>query len=900
MAASKSSQHSVMLALASMAMLTSVYARGEAATSYEASTKYLGCYSDPKVTILTSAKLSTIAMTPQFCADWCGQRGFPHSGIEFGTQCFCGAEPDLSDATRTDDGDCNTPCPLEPSSSCGATYVMSLYQIVNPQGGSPDTRFVPACQRRPLSSHPVCNTALSIPERVKSLVNSLTQEEKILNLMDAAAGSERLGLPSYEWWSEATHGVGSAPGVQFTRAPANFSSATSFPAPILTAASFDDALFHDIGEVTGKEGRAFANNGFSGFDFWAPNINAFRDPRWGRGQETPGEDVLVAQNYVRGFVQGLQGDDPKEKQVIATCKHFAVYDIETDRYGNNFNPTQQELGEYFLPPFKTCARDSGVGSVMCAYNAVFGVPACASEYLLGDVLRDHWNFTADYNYVVSDCTAVTEIWQSHNFTNSAEEAASVALNSGVDLECGSSYLKLNESLASNHTSIETLDRSLQRLYSALFTVGFFDGGKYTDLDYADVSTPSAQILAYAAAVEGMTLLKNDGLLPLGTKHHFKTVAVIGPYGNATTQMQGDYSGMAPHIVSPLEAFQSASQWGVNYAQGTTITNETNTGFDEALRAAEKSDLIVFLGGIDNSLENEGLDRKSLAWPQNQMDLMTELAKTKKPMIVVQFGGGQVDDSALLQNDHVNAIVWAGYPSQSGGTALLDILQGKVSIAGRLPVTQYPASYADQVSLWDLSLRPNANTSYPGRTYKWYTGEPVLPFGYGLHYTKFEYKWEEGLHKQYNIQELVGSCKGKSGGSINDVTPFASVKVRVRNVGHEDSDYVSLLFLSSPDAGPAPHPSKTLVAYSRLHGIKKNHAQTTTLNLNLGSLARADEKGSLVIYPGHYKLVLDVDESLALEFSLHGDPEVIETLPEPQEQYDYTVPVHIQPPSTGPL
>ena len=164
---------------------------------------------------------------------------------------------------------------------------MSLYQIVDPQGGSPDTRFVPACQRRPLSSHPVCNTALSIPERVKSLVNSLTQEEKILNLMDAAAGSERLGLPSYEWWSEATHGVGSAPGVQFTRAPANFSSATSFPAPILTAASFDDALFRDIGEVTGKEGRAFANNGFSGFDFWAPNINAFRDPRWGRGQETP-------------------------------------------------------------------------------------------------------------------------------------------------------------------------------------------------------------------------------------------------------------------------------------------------------------------------------------------------------------------------------------------------------------------------------------------------------------------------------------------------------------------------------------------------------------------------------------------------------------------------------------
>jgi beta-D-xylosidase 4 len=772
---------------------------------------------------------------------------------------------------------------------------MSLYKISNPQGNLTNNGFVPACQTQPLSSHPVCDTSSSIAERVDSLVKSLTLEEKILNVVDASAGSVRLGLPPYEWWNEATHGVGSAPGVQFTSKPANFSYATSFPAPILTAASFDDALIREIAQVIGREGRAFANIGFSGFDFWAPNINGFRDPRWGRGQETPGEDSFVAQSYVRNFIPGLQGDDPKDKQVIATCKHFAVYDLETGRYGNNYNPTQQDLSDYFLAPFKTCVRDTDVGSVMCSYNAVSGIPACANEYLLDDVLRKHWNFSADYHYVVSDCGAVTDIWQYHNFTDTEEGAASVALNAGVDLECGSSYLKLNESLAANQTSVKILDQSLARLYSALFTVGFFDGGKYSDLDFSDVSTPAAQALAYEAAVEGMTLLKNDNLLPLGSSHKYKSVAVIGPFGNATTQMQGGYSGNAPFIISPLEAFESYHGWKVNYALGTEINSQNTTGFELALAAAKKSDLIIYLGGIDNSMESETLDRTSLTWPQNQLDLITSLSKLSKPMIVVQFGGGQVDDSLLMKNKGIQALVWAGYPSQSGGSALLDVLLGRRSLAGRLPVTQYSASYADKVSIFDINLRPDG--SYPGRTYKWYTGKPVIPFGYGLHYTKFEFQWRETLDHEYNIQQLVASCQRSPGGPINDNTPFTTVKVRVKNVGHETSDYVSLLFLSSQDAGPTPRPNKSLVSYSRLHNITSGSEQASDLPLTLGSLARADENGSLVIYPGRYKIALDIFDSLTFEFTLKGNPAVIDTLPMPHAQYNFTVPVHIQPAST---
>lgn len=773
---------------------------------------------------------------------------------------------------------------------------MSLYEILNPQGNATNTGFVPACQRQPLCSHKVCDTSISTSERVKSLVSSMTLKEKILNVVDASAGSERLGLPPYEWWSEGTHGVGAAPGVQFTDYPANFSYATSFPSPILTGASFDDALMGEIAAVIGKEGRAFGNNGFAGYDFWAPNINPFRDPRWGRGQETPGEDVFHVQSYTRTFVRGLQGDDPQDKQVIATCKHYAAYDLETGRHGNNYNPTQQDLADYYLAPFKTCVRDTAVGSIMCSYNSVGGIPTCASEYLLEEVLRKHWKFNEDYHYVVSDCGAVADIYNFHNFTDTEEAAAAVSLNAGTDLDCGSSFVKLNESIDAGHTTIDILDRALARLYSAMFTVGFFDGGKYNDLDFSDVSTPSAQSLAYEAAVRGMTLLKNDKLLPLGSSHKFKSVAVIGPFANATTQMQGDYSGTAPYLRTPLEAIK-AQKWKVNYAMGTEINNMSTDGFASALEAAKKSDLVIYLGGIDGSIENEEKDRTTLTWPGNQIDLISQLSKHSKHMIVVQFGGGQVDDSAILENKNIDALIWAGYPSQDGGPALVDILTGKRSVAGRLPITQYPASYADDVSMFDINLRPDMDLSFPGRTYKWYTGKPVIPFGFGLHYTEFDFKWKTTLDKVYDIKRLVNSCKKHPLDTVNDITPFTTIKARVKNVGKAKSDYVGLLFLSSKNAGPAPRPNKSLVSYLRLNNIETRGEQVLDLPLTLGSLARADDDGNLVIFPGDYKIALDISESLTFTFSLRGAPAVIDTLPKPKPNYDFTVPVHIQPPST---
>jgi xylan 1,4-beta-xylosidase len=238
--------------------------------------------------------------------------------------------------------------------------------VGEPAGAVPKA---PACQTNPLCSHPVCDTTKSIKQRVASLVKSLTLQEKIYNLIDASAGSERIGLPAYAWWNEATHGIGGAPGGLFRDRPGNFSYATSFPSPITTAAGFNAKLFAAIGKVVGREGRAYANFGYTGRDFWAPNMNPFRDPRWGRGQETPGEDIHVVNEYIKGFVPGLQGPNLEDKQVIATCKHYAVYDLETARHANNYNPTQQDMSDYFLASFKTCVRDTHVGSVMCSYNA---------------------------------------------------------------------------------------------------------------------------------------------------------------------------------------------------------------------------------------------------------------------------------------------------------------------------------------------------------------------------------------------------------------------------------------------------------------------------------------------------------------------------------------------------
>ncbi|KAF7514945.1 hypothetical protein G7054_g14873 [Neopestalotiopsis clavispora] len=379
-------------------------------------------------------------------------------------------------------------------------------------GAAAAGHLFPDCVNGPLSNNTVCDTSASVLDRAKALVAVLTTAEKFQLVGSTSPGVPRLGLPSYEWWQEALHGVASSPGVQFASS-GNYSYATSFPQPILMGAAFDDALIEAVATVVSTEARAFNNANRSGLDYWTPNINPYRDPRWGRGQETPGEDPFHIKSYVKALIKGLQGDDPDYLKVVATCKHFAGYDIENwggnERYGFDAIINSQELSEYYMQPFKACARDAKVASIMCSYNALNGVPTCANSYILQDVLRDHWNWTDDGFYVVSDCDAIQNVFLPHNYSLTREGAAADSLIAGTDLNCGTYYpMHLPAAYDQGLFDDTVIDQALVRLYSAQVRLGMFDPASstaYRSLAFADVNTPEAQGLALKAAEEGIRL-----------------------------------------------------------------------------------------------------------------------------------------------------------------------------------------------------------------------------------------------------------------------------------------------------------------------------------------------------------------------------------------------------------
>ncbi|OAX36323.1 glycoside hydrolase family 3 protein [Rhizopogon vinicolor AM-OR11-026] len=736
----------------------------------------------------------------------------------------------------------------------------------------------PDCQSGPLADNAVCDTALDPITRATALVKLFTVPELINNTINTSPGVPRLGLPAYQWWSEALHGVADSPGVNFSTS-GEFSYATSFPQPILMGAAFDDELIQSVGSIVGMEGRAFNNYGLAGIDFWTPNINPFKDPRWGRGQETPGEDPHHLAQYVYNLVVGLQGGlDPKPYyQVVSTCKHFAGYDLEdwegNVRYGFNALITSQDLAEYYLSSFQSCYRDAKVGAAMCSYNAVNGVPSCADTYLLQDILRNFYSFAQD-RWITSDCDAVDNIYSPHNYTTTPQQAAADALKAGTDLDCGTFYadwlpIAYNESLI---TETE-LRAALIHQYASLIRLGYFDPEEwqpYRAYNWNNVNTPPAQQLAYQAAVEGIVLLKNDGTLPLSNS--IKNIALIGPWANATTQMQGNYFGVAPYLISPVMGAMEDG-YNVTYVFGTNITSNETSGFAAAVAAAKEADAIIYAGGIDLTVEAEALDRYTITWPGNQLDLIAELQAVAKPLVVVQFGGGQIDDTVLKGNNSVNALVWAGYPGQSGGKAVFDILSGKVAPAGRLPITQYPANYVDEIPMTDMDLRPNVTS--PGRTYIWYIGQPIYEFGYGKHYTTFSYKWAQAPACSYNIQDLVAAAKYAS---YLDNAPFATLAVDVTNTGQVTSDYVSLLFANGT-YGTAPYPNKVLVSYARSHSITPGNTTTANLPITLGNLARADTNGNFWLYPGTYELALDTSGVLSANFELTGTAAQLTSFPQ---------------------
>nr|POE56857.1 putative exo-1,4-beta-xylosidase xlnd [Quercus suber] len=766
-------------------------------------------------------------------------------------------------------------------------------------------RSLPDCASAPLSSYPVSNA-----ERAHGLVSELTIAEILNRTGDYIPGVDRLGLPPFSvsclnnayLLTHRLHESG-AMDRSYARPGQQRRSALGDRWKLQLRDFISTTYSH--GEAISTETRAFGNAGRAGLEVYTPNINPFKDPRWGRGKETPGEDPFHISSYTRSLVAGFEGKDPQKKKVITTCKHFAAYDLEkwgnVTRYTFDAKVTLQDLAEYYTPPFEACARDAKAGSMMCTYNSLNGVPTCTSSWLMNDLLRGHWGWDKSDHYISSDCAALDVVYVSHDWTETPEETAADAVKSGIDLDCGV-FLPQFLPAAYHRNLIDraTVTRAVNRIYGSLVTLGYFDPideQPYRSIDWSSVGTPKIQTLARRAATSGMTLLKNaDSLLPLSLPGFAAnlTIALVGDWANATTQMQSGYSGIAPYLHSPLYALQQLPGVVVNYVEG--LDNA-----DLALEAAGNSDIVIYIGGIDDELEAEMVDRYTIAWNSTQTSLINSLAALGKPTVVVQMGGGQLDDSDLLANDNVSAILWAGYPGQDGGPAIADILFGKVAPAGRLPITQYPAKYVNEVAMTDMTLRPHANS--PGRTYMWYKDEPVRPFGFGLHYTSFGVKamistpqqtndhqgndaangrWDswgfdrKQSHWKSETAELIKKCSPEL--PIDRCT-FADLAVAVENRNQTTSDYSVLAFLKG-EFGPSPYPNKQLIGYKRVHDIIGGITKSASIPITLGALSRWDEKARRILYPGNYTIAIDVDPELAtVAFEITGDPQILEVWPE---------------------
>ncbi|KAH9797694.1 Fn3 like domain-containing protein [Citrus sinensis] len=693
-----------------------------------------------------------------------------------------------------------------------------------------------------LSDFPYCDAKLPYPERAKDLVERMTLPEKVQQMGDLAYGVPRLGLPLYEWWSEALHGVSfigrrtnSPPGTHFD---SEVPGATSFPTVILTTASFNESLWKKIGQTVSTEARAMYNLGNAGLTFWSPNINVVRDPRWGRVLETPGEDPYVVGRYAINYVRGLQDvegveyhrdSDSRPLKISACCKHYAAYDLDNwegnDRFHFDSRVTEQDMQETFILPFEMCVNEGDVSSVMCSYNRVNGIPTCADPKLLNQTIRGDWNF---HGYIVSDCDSIQTIVESHKFLNDTkEDAVARVLKAGLDLDCGDYYTNFTMGAVQQGKIAEAdIDTSLRFLYIVLMRLGYFDGSpQYKNLGKNNICNPQHIELAAEAARQGIVLLKNDnGALPLNTGN-IKTLALVGPHANATKAMIGNYEGTPCRYTSPMDGFYAYSKV-INYAPGCAdIVCQNNSMIPAAIDAAKNADATVIVAGLDLSVEAEGKDRVDLLLPGFQTELINKVADAAKgPVTLVIMSAGAVDINFAKNNPKIKSILWVGYPGEEGGRAIADVIFGKYNPGGRLPITWYEANYV-KIPYTSMPLRPVNN--FPGRTYKFFDGPVVYPFGYGLSYTQFKYKVASSpksvdikLDKDQQCRDInytVGTNKPPCAAVLIDDVKCKDYKftfqIEVENMGKMDGSEVVMVYSKPP--GIAGTHIKQVIGYERV-------------------------------------------------------------------------------------
>ena len=697
---------------------------------------------------------------------------------------------------------------------------------------------------------PYQDSSLSFKERAKDLVSRMTVEEMASQLRYDAPAVPSLGIPSYQWWNEALHGVARA-GV-----------ATVFPQAIALAAIFDKKFMRGLAEIIADEGRAKYNENirqndrdiYKGLTFWSPNVNIFRDPRWGRGHETYGEDPYLTSRLGVEFVKGLQGEG-KYLKTAACAKHYAVHSgPEDDRHHFDAIASQQDMADTYLPAFKALVQESSVESVMGAYNRTNGEACCGSKTLLSDILRDEWGFDG---HVVSDCWAIKDFHGGHGLTKTAPESAALAIINGCDINCGFTYLHLIAALEEGLITEEHIRISCERAMVTRMRLGMFDDDcEYDNIPYEVNDCPEHHKVALDAAKKSMVLLKNNGLLPL-EKSKIKNIAVIGPNARSEVALKANYSGTPSEYYTLLDGIRNYVGSGARvwYSVGSHLYKQKveNLGLpddrlSEAVAMTQRSDVTVLCLGLDASMEGEqndtgvptldaGGDKKDLELPESQLNLMRAVLATGKPVVVAVCAGS----SLVLKEaeEKAAAIVQCWYPGQMGGTALAELIFGEESFSGRLPITFYKTTE---------ELPDFTDYSMDGRTYRYMTNEPLYPFGYGLSYTKFEYS-------NLKLSDAI-----KNGESLD-------VSVDVKNTGNMESDEVVQLYIRDEEAS-VRKANFSLCGFERIR-LAAGQSATVTLTIDPWSMEVVDEAGKRFVEAGEFTVFAGGSQPDAVSEKLTG-------------------------------
>jgi beta-glucosidase len=665
-------------------------------------------------------------------------------------------------------------------------------------------------------------------ERIKELISKMTIEEKVSQLSHRSEAIPRLGIPEYNWWNECLHGVARA-GI-----------ATVFPQAIALAATFDDEFVKQVMTAVSDEARAKNNEAIKqnnrgqywGLTFWTPNINIFRDPRWGRGQETYGEDPYLTSRMGTAVVKGLQGDDPENLKLAACAKHYAVHSgPEKDRHTFNAKVSKKDLWETYLPAFKALV-DAGVESVMGAYNRTLDEACCASNLLIKEILRGKWGFKGHF---VSDCWAIQDFHMYHKITKSPEESAALALNTGCDLNCGCTYPTLTTAFKKGLVTEQAINTALERLLRTKFKLGMFDPpkkSKWAKLDRKIINCEKHRNLALKAAEKSIVLLKNDdNLLPLNSDP--KKIVVLGPAAANAHALFGNYYGVSSRFVTILEgiADKVRNMFGINvdYRQGCLMYSENSKSLVH-YGEANVTDIAIAVMGLDGAIEGEegdaiasdsNGDRNTIELPPWQLKYLQAVRNAGKKIILVLTGGSPI----AYPEDLVDAVIFAWYPGEQGGKAVADIIFGDTVPSGKLPIT-FPASTEQ--------LPPYEDYSMKGRTYRYMEEKPLYPFGFGLSYTTFRFD-------SINLSSpsiSAGNC--------------VKARITVTNTGKRDAEEVVQLYISRDNRGE-DEPFASLRGFKRVF-IPAGKAKTVEFDLFSAVFETISAEGESVLLPGSYSVI----------------------------------------------